>query len=157
MAAETWQIDSDDEAVQYATQIIKEEYPYLVETEILYFRIEKAGFRTKTQKASAQVNALTGAEVVITINDEEWRELDRDQRLAQMHWALAHIEIEEKKDGSLKLSLTPPTIQDFPEVVARHGSWQPEILEYVQKCEEGGKKLTENALSRKAARDGSDE
>jgi len=148
MATETWQIDNDDVAVDYAMDIIRQHYPLLVGTEILWFRISKASWRTRTQTANAILNAATGAELVITVNDEAWDELDTHQRQAQMHWALAHIEAEEDEDtGDVKIKLQKPIIQDFPEVVAKWGSWQPEITEYVRACNDGGATLTAAATS----------
>lgn len=149
--AEEYQIDDKDLAVEYATAIIRDNYPLLAGLEILYFRTEKGKQATKTKKANAQVKALTGAEVVITISDDKWNDLDTHQRQAQMHWALAHIAVEEKKDGSLKIAIKPPTVRDFPEVVAKWGSWQPEILEYVQACNDGGADLTAQAVARRNA------
>jgi hypothetical protein len=119
-----WEIDDNDEAVTFAYEIIKNNYPLLVNTKFTFFRSEKGNFRTKTKIASGELRASTDeSDIIITINDEEWHGLDHTQKQAQIHWALAHISCEEnEKDGTIKYKLRKPVIQDFPEVVAKWGA-----------------------------------
>jgi hypothetical protein len=137
--SETWMIDDNSEPASFAKEIIVGNYPLLISKKILFFMTEKGKFRTKTQIANGHMKASTDADILITVNDTAWGELDHRQRQAQIHWALAHIKAEEDEEtGDVKLKMLKPPIQDFPEVAAKWGAWQPEIQEYIDACKEDG-------------------
>ena len=142
MATDVWE---DKQIVKQAEEILKSHYPEMVNFNFKFLFREKASYRAKPTKANATIRALTDADAIITINAEEWNALDSVQRKALIHWSLAHFETQEKKDGSIKLKKRKPEIQDFPEVVAEYGAWQPEITDYVQACRDRGKEIREEA------------
>ena len=146
----TTQIWEDTEIRDMALGLIAKHHPYLSQVEIRYLFAEKGSFLGKTQKASPSLKALASVDFVITINNKKWCEdLDSAQKLALVDHQLCWCSVEEDADdpgADLKLGIRKPTVSDFPEVVARHGAWQPEVLEYVRACNDGGASLTATAL-----------
>lgn len=68
---------------------------------------------------------------VVEISEPVWTILDDAQRTALVDHELCHCttEIDEKTD-ELKLKLRPHDLEEFRQIVERHGLWQPDLTEF---------------------------
>ena len=72
---------------------------------------------------------LTGYDFVLEIALEVWNEFSINQRRAIIDHLLSRCIGEEQEDGSMKWKIRPPQVQEFPEVVARHGQWNDDLVD----------------------------
>lgn len=81
-------------------------------------------------------DGLEGAECarfVMEIAHDEWRELNAAGRKALVDHELCHFWIEtDEETGDQKLMIRGHDLEEFVEVVARHGCWRPEVEHVVK-------------------------
>lgn len=71
---------------------------------------------------------------VITIAEDIWEYLSPKQRIALVDHELCHCKIEEVNDeGDLKLLTVAHDIEEFSEIVVRHGLWRPDLRQFFAK------------------------
>lgn len=70
---------------------------------------------------------------VVEIAFEPWGQMDEKARIALVDHELCHFEIVEpdKPDDHRKLAIKGHDLEEFHEIVRRHGFWQPSIRELV--------------------------
>jgi predicted metallopeptidase len=148
MPTEWW---TAPEVEEIAEKLIAEHHPHLADVKIRYvFRDEAAKSRGRTVLGKARkisgLNAhlvgLVGrnhvdGEVdffVIEVASDTWRQLDDKQRVALVDHELCHLNIEEPEDATKdrKLVLRGHDLEEFTEIVQRHGLWKPDVDEFAR-------------------------
>lgn len=70
---------------------------------------------------------------VIEIASMTWLQLTEAQRLALVDHELCHFDIEwNENDDTEKLIIRGHDLEEFTEVVARHGLWQPDLANFAK-------------------------
>lgn len=65
----------------------------------------------------------------IEIAEDKWEELSDSQRLALLDHELLHCDVAETEDG-WKMALRDHDVEEFNEIVRRHGLWKPSLFEF---------------------------
>ena len=71
-----------------------------------------------------------GAFFVIVISEPVWNLLRPEQRVALIDHELCHCWVEEKEDGNLSLQLVSHDLEEFAQIVLRHGLWREEVTQF---------------------------
>jgi hypothetical protein len=129
------------EAVEeIAMKLIPKHHPELASARFKFVCRDKAAkkhgelVRGKAYKMSRMYEYLVGCDFVIEVALETWNDLNTNQRIALVDHLLAHcVGTEDEKTGSMKWSVRPPEIQEFPEVAERNGQWHEGLVE-LEKC-----------------------
>lgn len=67
---------------------------------------------------------------VMVVALDVWNDLQPNQRVALIDHLLTRCQaVEDEKSGEMKFSIRPPQVQEFPEVVERHGRWNEDLIE----------------------------
>lgn len=69
---------------------------------------------------------------LITISRDLWQHLEEFQREALVDHELCHCTIEVDDDGMPKLVLVAHDVEEFNEVVYRHGLWLPDLTRFIR-------------------------
>lgn len=134
------------EVARIATKLIADHHIDLCDVRIEYvFRDEAAKKNGKvvfgTARKVSGLNAfLATGEVdeagiqhgdadfyVIEIAEDEWQELTQAQRIALVDHELCHCQVEWDDDGAPTLKMRPHDLEEFREIVDRHGLWEPGV------------------------------
>lgn len=67
---------------------------------------------------------------VIEIAEDCWRDLNHEQRIALVDHELCHLAIEFDDDEQVKLVMRSHDLEEFREIVERHGLWKPDLTEF---------------------------
>lgn len=158
MATEWW---AAPEVEEIAEKLIAEHHPHLADVRIRYvFRDKAASSRGRTVLGKARkiagLNAylvgLVGRQhvegevnfFVIEVASDVWRQLERPQRVALVDHELCHLDIEtDPETGERKLVLRGHDVEEFTEIVQRHGLWKSDVEELVKA---GGQQTIEDQL-----------
>lgn len=159
MATEWW---TADEVEELAEKLIAEHHPHLADVKIRYVFRDKAasskgravlGKARRISGLNAHLVGLVGrnhvdGEVnffVVEIASNTWRQLDEKQRVALVDHELCHLDIEEPEDATKdrKLVLRGHDVEEFTEIVQRHGLWKADVEELVKA---GGQLTIEDQL-----------
>lgn len=137
MPTEYW--IAGQELHELAGRIVNEHHPLLVEHDvnIAFLMRDKAAKRGgrvvmgSASKASAKIQALTGQPIafIIEIADEIWQDLKDPQKAALLDHELCHCVVE-VEDGEVKYSLRSHDLEEFNEIVLRHGEWKEDIRNF---------------------------
>lgn len=73
----------------------------------------------------------------IEVCGEAWESLSTTQRDALLDHELAHCVLLPTEDGDLKMSIAPHDVEEFQEIVRRHGAWTPQLWEMALNLAEG--------------------
>jgi hypothetical protein len=96
----------------------------------------------KCKKASDLDRELAAFDFVILLNQEAWNDLDHSQREALLDHELCHAQVARTKDGDPKMDekgrivyrLRKHDIEEFSEVVERHGLYKADLAAFAEKC-----------------------
>lgn len=66
----------------------------------------------------------------VVITRPIWEVLSTEQRAALVDHELCHCWVEEKEDGSSSLVLLSHDLEEFAQVVLRHGLWRDEVTQF---------------------------
>lgn len=69
---------------------------------------------------------------VVEIAYEPWQGLTDRQRLALVDHELSHLDVELDDNGNRKLVTRGHDLEEFTEVVQRHGLWRPPVAEFTE-------------------------
>lgn len=118
------------EVLELAARLIDNIHGHLAEARIKYlFRTGKWEQRGKTiygraEKVSAKWKYLTDYDFVVTINRDIWFANKTDIREAILDHELTHCARgEDDKQGNPKWYIQPHTVEDFVNIIQRHGLW----------------------------------
>jgi hypothetical protein len=123
--------------------LIDEHHSGLAEARIKYmFRTGKWELKGKiiygkAEKVSAKWKHLTGYDFVITINRDAWFANKIEIRQAVLDHELMHCARgEDDKQGNPKWYIQPHTVEDFVEIIHRHGLWTHSLQNMVKASSE---------------------
>jgi hypothetical protein len=87
------------------------------------------GNATKVNEQMKSILGEASSEVdfVITVNEEVWYQLSREERMALVDHELAHCFVDEDEDGNPKYTLIGHDIEEFWSIIRRHGPWREAI------------------------------
>lgn len=130
------------EVKEIAHELIPRHHPHLVEARIKYlFRRGNWTSKGRTRlgqavKVSERDRVIHGYDFVVIINYDYWPALDEDQRRALVDHELCHCERNEDAQGNPKWNIRAHDVEEFQEIVRRHGLWKPDLqqLERVMKA-----------------------
>jgi predicted metallopeptidase len=69
---------------------------------------------------------------VVEIAHEPWQGLTERQRVALVDHELCHLDVELTDKGETKLATRGHDLEEFVEVVRRHGLWRPPVVEFAE-------------------------
>lgn len=124
---------ADDSVTKLASELISKYHGHLVNAKIEYcFRIkkwEKNGKPVpgKTEKTSVFWQELTGIDFCIIVNEQYWHELRRFQKEAVLDHLLCFCGFDNEEDGGIKYVKAKPEVEEFADVIRRHGCWTQEM------------------------------
>ena len=115
------------------TQVIPKWHPdlqgasicYLLDTQVMKYRGRP--LLAKIGKANAILNHLTGYDLVLQISGPSWDVATDKQKLALLDHELCHVHATEKDTGEIEYTLVGHDLEEFNNVVRRHGAWMADI------------------------------
>lgn len=122
------------EVQQIAQALIPQYHGHLASARIRYlFREGPWASRGRTvlgkaYKLGAREQHLVGADFLVVINADAWRELTPEQRVALVDHELSHCGIDDQGNWTL----WEHDVEEFRHVLERHGFWQPNLWEFGQ-------------------------
>lgn len=69
---------------------------------------------------------------VVEIAHEPWQGLTERQRIALVDHELCHLDVELDDEGDRKLTMRGHDLEEFTEVVERHGLWRPAVQHFAE-------------------------
>ena len=76
---------------------------------------------------SPYVHVLTGFDFGVIINYKYWLQLDTKLREAILDHLLSSCTADEDKEGNFKWKKAKPSVNEFPEVIERHGAYTEDL------------------------------
>jgi hypothetical protein len=138
MPTEYW--IAGQELLELAGRIVNEHHPLLVEHDVnIAFLMRKPTAKSggrkvmgSASKASAKIQALTGQPIafIIEISAEIWEDLPESKRSALLDHELCHCDVEVDDEGEVKYKLRSHDLEEFNEIVLRHGEWKDDIKDF---------------------------
>jgi len=73
---------------------------------------------------------LPEPDFIMEVALDVWNGMSQQQRVALIDHLLARcVGVEDEKTGTMKYSIRPPQVQEFPEVAERNGTWNEDLTE----------------------------
>jgi len=122
-------------AEEIAEGLVANHHPDLTLARIRYICRNKATKRGgrpvpgNVYKMGGKYEYLVGCDFIIEVALPVWNDFNINQRRAVIDHLLSRCMGEEQEDGMMKWRLRPPEVQEFPEVVERHGQWNDELID----------------------------
>lgn len=79
---------------------------------------------------------------IIEIAEAVWNVLDHAGRKALLDHELCHLEVTIDDDGDAKLSLAAHDVEEFEQVIRRHGLWRDNVRRFVKVGADTGRQLS---------------
>ena len=131
-----------------AEELIPQFHPHLKDVRIEYVFIDKVPLKGGSEIwgsmrkisslpayfAASEDDKLDGyAEpfFAMIISSPIWENLPEAKRRALVDHELCHAKVEEDKDGNPKLKIAPHDLEEFTEIVKRHGLWRDSIKDFM--------------------------
>lgn len=126
-----------DSLKEIAESLIPKDHDSLAEARIRYILRSKASKRGgvpvpgNVYKMGGKFEFLTDCDFIIEVAGDVWNTMSPAQRTALTDHLLARCQgIPDEEDGdSVKYSLRPFAVQEFPEVAERRGTWNESLIE----------------------------
>jgi hypothetical protein len=145
-----------DAGVEIAGRLIPKHHPHLISAKFEFFLRNKAQ-KQGSKKVSGIVKKASPFErhiisqfrndheepdFIVIIALDAWNDFQPSQRVALIDHLLTRCYGEEvEEDGSMKYSIRPFDVQEFAEVVQRHGKWNGSLQEFVDQLEKDPSKI----------------
>lgn len=141
-SAKSVEIREADEVRAIARKLIADHHPHLEEATIRYLFTNQTRRKCdkvrlgSTQKLSPIMRYLTsgenrsvedGADFIILVGENEWTDLEPDQRRAMVDHELEHCGYEEDDEGNTKWVIRGHDVEEFAAVITRHGLWSHDL------------------------------
>lgn len=134
---------ADDEVYDIARDIIDKHHPNLENVEIVFLMRtptpKRGGVEVwgQASKASAKHRALADGEFrfIIELADEVWEDLDIAHKRALIDHELCHCTREEDDKGEIVYAIRGHDVEEFNEIVERHGHWTESLLSFTRQLE----------------------
>lgn len=142
-----------EEPQEIAERLIPLHHQHLIGVRVEYL------FRSKARKSNGKVKAgqcmvkrgrdaflaTPGAETSIDAPDffilefgmDVWDEFTDDGKVALVDHELCHARTEETDEGGVRLTTRPHDVEEFGEVLRRHGLWEPQIGQMLAELGQG--------------------
>lgn len=79
--------------------------------------------------ANSQKHGATEAFFVMVISEPVWNNLNDQQKKALVDHELCHAKVDVDDEGNYKLKIVPHDMEEFTEIVKRHGLWAEDVAE----------------------------
>lgn len=127
-----------DAAAETANKLIAKYHPHLACAKFLFFSRSKAQkqggvFVPGIVKKASPLEKYMGSHIlpdneepnfIMVIALDLWNDMNPNQRMAFIDHLLMRCNAEdEDESGDVKYSIRPPEVQEFSEIVSRHGNW----------------------------------
>lgn len=142
MAAEYREITENEEPRVIARELIQAYHGHLVEARIAYLWREgkwaSKGVTTlgKAYKLSGHNEYLSEKDFVVVLNHDVWKGMSPDQRRALVDHELTHCGCAEDSEGNRTWCISLHDLEEFVQIVRRHGLWHPEGPRFKQAIRE---------------------
>lgn len=121
-----------------AEGLIPNYHPELINARMLYIFVDKASKKGgkelmgKAQKVSGVWEFYTEKDFVLTVPADVWGTLEEAQKTALVDSLLERCAGEEdEKSGETKWSIREPDVQEFSNILERHGAWHADLERFV--------------------------
>ena len=84
------------------------------------------------KKAGDFSKALAEHDFAILLNEESWSRMDEKQRAALVDHELCHAGITITKKGAVKYRVRKHDLEEFRDIVERHGLWKEDIRKFIE-------------------------
>lgn len=129
----------DAESVEsIAGGLIPNYHPELATARIRYVFVSEASKKNgkevwgKVQKLSGFTEWALEKDFVVTVALDKWNELTDSQRTALTDHLLERCTGEEDEEsGDMKWKVRDPDVQEFPNILHRHGAWNEDLQSFV--------------------------
>lgn len=137
------EISEAEDAREIGEELIPQYHQHLQDARILYLFTTKK--RTKNGKltlatASKATSIMRfigrGVNFVLLFGKEEWKDLTYKQRVALVDHELCHCEAKYTDDGEREWTIRGHDVEEFSEVVERHGLWLSDLREMAHAIEQ---------------------
>jgi hypothetical protein len=140
---------TDEPTYNLLDEIIREHHGHIVDANItIAFNrswTEDADGRLKlgqAKKCTEIERQMHGQDWVILLNEDAWERLDDAQKRALMDHELCHCQVTVDEKGGVKLDeygkvvyrVRKHDVEEFKEIVERHGTWYDELREFAEKA-----------------------
>jgi hypothetical protein len=96
------------------------------------------GLFSRTPNGYSRIDSDEETAFVITVWENAWEKLSDRQRKALIDHELCHCRIEEdERTGKAKGVIVGHDIEEFNDVVRRHGHWLTDVSNFVEACKSG--------------------
>lgn len=132
-----------EEVRAVAREIIAEHRPELTNVRIEYVFMDKvpnskgkALWGRAKKKSGLDATLASGIPMhygqardffVIEIAERVWLAIPDEQKRALVDHELAHCFVDYDEEGENVLSIMPHDVEEFNEIIARHGAWRPDV------------------------------
>jgi predicted metallopeptidase len=126
------------EVQEIAEKLIEKHYGFLEGVTVVYiFRSEARKSKGKSLLGKAHKKSGLDAFLidqgeelfVLEVAADEWKALNQKQRVALVDHVLMHFDYDDEKD---QLTIRGPDLEEFTDIVKRHGLWRPAVEQFVQ-------------------------
>lgn len=91
---------------------------------------------------NSKKHGVTESFFVMVISEPIWNKLNDKQKRALVDHELCHAKVDVDEEGNYKLKIVPHDMEEFTEIVKRHGLWAEDVTEIAKVISE----LQENPL-----------
>jgi hypothetical protein len=132
-----------------AERLIPQHHKHLKDATIVYLFTDGArkkngkivlGTAKKTSPMEhflSQRDTAEGANFILLFGIEEWRGLSEAQRIALVDHELMHCDVTYNEEtGEQSWTIRAHDIEEFTDIVARHGLWQPDLEQFAAAFEQ---------------------
>ncbi len=123
-----------------AAELIPEHHPHLEAARIAYLFTEGplvsrgAAVLAKSQTASGLMEHFAAVDFVLVFDREGWTHLTDGERAALVDHHLCACAGKADKDGEIHWSIRAPDVQEFREVIDRHGLWDDGLRDFAKRA-----------------------
>ena len=109
----------------------------LANARMMYVFVDKASKKGgkellgKAQKVAGVWEWAVEKDFIITVPYDRWNELTDNQKTALVDHLLERCTGEEDKNGEMKWTVREPDIQEFGNILQRHGAWHRDLEHFV--------------------------
>ena len=130
--------ESAESVESIAGGLIPNYHPELATARIMYVFVSETWKKNgkdqlgKVQKFSGFNEWALEHDFAVSVAQDKWQELTESQRTALVDHLLEHCTGEEDEDtGEMTWKLRDPDVQEFPNILHRHGAWNESLQGFV--------------------------
>ena len=130
--------ERSQEVKAIAGELILEHHKHLSSARIAYLFADRGSKKLgkvlvgKAAKASDLIAHFGQVDFIIIINRETWDALTLRQRDALVDHELCHCRMTLTKKGETRWWIRSHDVEEFAEVIERHGLWEPDLEKFVK-------------------------